>query len=117
MVKVDEGALGHTAEAILAAATRGEEVIIEREGQPDLRVILQSEYLALTAGARAAPEATAPAEAALAEAAVAPPAEPAGRAVVSKLLPSRNAGPALDDQLAAEELVASIDAHKVGWEP
>jgi hypothetical protein len=94
------------------AATRGEEVIVERDGQPDLRVMLQSEYVALV-GAREPSSAAAHNPEASPEA----PAVEAPRASVPKVPPGAVPGPPLNDQLAAEELVASIVAHKIGWEP
>ena len=97
------------------AAARGEEVIIERDGQPDLRLMLQSEYLALTSAGGAEPDSTQ---------AMAPAGDPAAAssqpvagAAAPKVPGGNGAGPALDDQLAAEELVASIVAQKIGWEP
>jgi hypothetical protein len=112
-VKIDKR-LSLQVRTLFEAAARGDEVIIEREGQPALRLMLESDYLALV-GPReplSEPEPTdtpvAPAEA---------PAADAPRPTVPKVPPATSMGPPLNDQLAAEELVASIAADKVGWEP
>jgi hypothetical protein len=105
--------LSRQVSALFDAAARGEEVVIERDGQPDLRLMLQSDSLALVAPSRQATGRPAGSAHALAPATpeTAPrPARPRVPAVPGAPSP-------LDDQLAAEELVASIDAHKVGWEP
>jgi antitoxin (DNA-binding transcriptional repressor) of toxin-antitoxin stability system len=98
-MRADADRLVTETQILLDAAARGEEVIIERLGEPDLRIILQSQYVALTAATEPAAPNPTPARA----------GTPTGLAAPAQLV--------LDDQLAAEELVASIDAHQVGWEP
>ncbi len=121
-MRVDREALGDAAKAVLEAAARGEDVIIKRAGEPDLRLVLENAYLALTSEREVDPavaDIAAPAIEGAPERAGAgtAPSQPAVRTAAPKVPPGRSSGPALDDQLAAEELVASIDAHKVGWEP